>query len=143
MDFITLIVLAILGEAVWETLKMTWQEGKVSIDKIGALAISTIIVFGTGIDIISMVGIEMKWKSIGLILTAVLISRGATFIHELISRVSTIKSNNKYDKETIITTEGIVVQNGSVKQTIKEDSIINSVNGTISELTKDGFYVNK
>lgn len=91
MEFITLIVLAILGESVWETLKMTWQEGKASIDRIGALVVSIVITFGTGIDVMSMTGIEMKWKAVGLVLTSILISRGATFIHELINKVSDIK----------------------------------------------------
>ena len=35
MDLLTLFVLAILAESVWETLKMTWQKGKLCIDRIG------------------------------------------------------------------------------------------------------------
>lgn len=91
MELITLIVLASLGEAVWETLKMVWQDGKACVDRIGALVISIIITFGTGVDVMSILGIEMKWKAMGLVLTAILISRGATFTHEIISRISNIK----------------------------------------------------
>ena len=91
MEFLTLMVLAILAESVWETLKMTWQEGKASIDKIGALVVSIVITFGTGIDIMPMLGLSMKWGILGSILTAILISRGSNFIHELISKVSNVK----------------------------------------------------
>ena len=91
MEFLTLMVLAILAESVWETLKMTWQEGKASIDKIGALVVSIVITFGTGIDIMPMLGLSMKWGILGSILTATLISRGSNFIHELISKVSNVK----------------------------------------------------
>lgn len=112
MEFIILIVLAMLGESVWETLKMVWQDGKASVDRIGALVVSTVIVFGTGIDVISLVGIEMRWKTVGLILTAILISRGATFIHELISKLSTIKGEplKAYEFGTIIHDEGVKIK---------------------------------
>ena len=39
MEALQIIVLAFVVEAVWETLKMVWQDGKVSIDKIGALGV--------------------------------------------------------------------------------------------------------
>lgn len=94
MEFITLIILAMIGESVWETLKMVWQDGKACIDRIGALVVSIIIVFSTGIDVITMLGINIRWQAIGFILTAILISRGATFIHDLITKVSNVKINS-------------------------------------------------
>ena len=94
MGVITLVILATLAEAGWETLKMIWQDGKACVDRIGALVVSIIITFGTGVDVMSILGIEMKWKALGLVLTAILISRGSTFTHEIISRISNIKSDN-------------------------------------------------
>ena len=44
---IMLVVVAIIAESVWETLKMTWQDGKVKVDRVGALVVSMLIVFGT------------------------------------------------------------------------------------------------
>lgn len=116
MEFLTLIVLAILGEAVWETLKMVWQDGKASIDRMGALVISIVIVFGTGIDVISMIGIKMRWSFLGLILTAILISRGATFIHELITKVSNVKGApiKAHEYNTNLKSEGVTIQNGEL-----------------------------
>ena len=92
MEILILIVLAVVAESVWETLKMTWQEGKASIDKIGALVISIIITLGTNINIMPMLGLSIKWNLMGAVLTAILISRGSSFIHELVNKITTIKS---------------------------------------------------
>ncbi|MBU3107026.1 hypothetical protein [Clostridium gasigenes] len=46
---------------------------------------------------------KMQWGILGAILTAILISRGATFTHELISKVSNIKGETfKEDVKTTI-----------------------------------------
>ena len=39
MNLAQLLTLAFLVEALWETLKMTWQNGKLQMDRIGALAL--------------------------------------------------------------------------------------------------------
>lgn len=94
MDKLTyILVLAFLGEAVWETLKMTWQEGKVSIDRIGALAISILLAYATNIDIFALMGIGLSIPLIGVILTGVLISRGTNFVHDLITKLTQDKIN--------------------------------------------------
>jgi len=82
-----LIVLAMIGEAVWETLKMTWQQGKFSIDKIGALIIGLLIAIGTGLDLFELVQIPIAIPYLGLILTGVLLSRGANFVHDLLKKI--------------------------------------------------------
>ena len=43
MEFIQLIVVSILVEAIWDNCKMIWQNGKVSIDRIGALFFGILI----------------------------------------------------------------------------------------------------
>ena len=88
MDLLTLFVLAILAESVWETLKMTWQKGKLCIDRIGALIVSIIITFSTGFDILNCFNIPIKVPLIGMVLPAVLLSRGSNFIHDLIGKIS-------------------------------------------------------
>lgn len=91
MEFLTIIILAIVAESIWETLKMVWQDGKASIDKIGALVVALIITLGTRIDIMPLLGLSMQWGILGAILTAILISRGANFMHELLNRITNIK----------------------------------------------------
>lgn len=92
MELLTLIVLAMVAESIWETLKMVWQDGKASIDKIGALVVSLVVTLGTNINIMPLLGLSMKWHILGAILTAILISRGANFVHELLNRITNIKN---------------------------------------------------
>lgn len=94
MDKLTyILVLAFLGEAVWETLKMTWQAGKVSVDRIGALAISILLAYAANIDIFVIMGIRLSIPLVGVILTGVLISRGTNFIHDFISKLTQNKAS--------------------------------------------------
>lgn len=88
MNLLTIFVLAILAESIWETLKMTWQKGKLCIDRVGALVVSIIITFSTGFDILNCFNIPIKVPLIGMVLTAILLSRGSNFIHDLIVKIS-------------------------------------------------------
>lgn len=94
MDKLTyILVLAFLGEAIWETLKMTWQEGKVSIDRIGALVISILLAYTANLDIFALMGIALSLPILGTILTGILISRGTNFVHDLITKLTKNKIN--------------------------------------------------
>lgn len=104
---IMLVVIAIIAESVWETLKMTWQDGKVKIDRIGALVVSMLIVFGTRLDILALLEIETVIPFLGIILTGILISRGSNFIHDLLVRLN--NKNTDVEIETIIPSKTIEV----------------------------------
>ncbi|WP_238906583.1 MULTISPECIES: hypothetical protein [Clostridium] len=90
MELAKILILSIIGEAIWETLKMFWQEGKISKDRIGALVVCIIIVWSTDLDIMTTLGIPVRDKIIGILLTGILISRGSNFIHDLFSSVNNI-----------------------------------------------------
>ncbi|QLY78366.1 hypothetical protein [Clostridium intestinale] len=90
MELAKILILSIIGEAIWETLKMFWQEGKISKDRIGALVVCIIIVWSTDLDIMTTLGIPVKVKIIGIVLTGILISRGSNFVHDLFSSVNNI-----------------------------------------------------
>lgn len=104
---IMLVVVAIIAESVWETLKMTWQDGKVKVDRVGALVVSMLIVFGTRLDMLSLLGIETVIPFLGIILTGILISRGSNFIHDLLVRLN--NKNTDVEIETIIPSKTIEV----------------------------------
>ena len=86
-NIIILLVTSILVESIWETLKMTWQNGKLSIDRIGALVVGIVMALITKLDILDVLGIKCVIPIVGYILTGVLISRGANFMHDLIRKV--------------------------------------------------------
>lgn len=87
MSIVTIITIALLVEAIWETLKMVWQEGKISINTIGALIVGIAVSILAKIDIFAMQGISLSIPLIGWILTGILMSRGANFIHDLFNKL--------------------------------------------------------
>lgn len=95
MEVFGLIVISAIAEAVWETLKMTWQEGKASIDRMGALVIGIIIALATGVDILALVDMPAKVPGIGVVLTGILISRGSNFVHDLCASINNMHINSK------------------------------------------------
>lgn len=84
------IMLALIAESVWETLKMTWQEGKVSTDRIGALIVALVLCIGVKLDILALLGINTTMPLLGVILTGILISRGSNFIHDLLVKIGQV-----------------------------------------------------
>lgn len=91
MDFMQLIIVAILVEAIWENIKMVYQEGKLSMSMIGSLVISIIICVVANVDIFPVVGVSMSIPFIGSILTGIVVSRGANFVNDLFSKLKEVK----------------------------------------------------
>lgn len=87
MEFTQIVIGAALVEAVWETTKMTYQKGKVSGDRVGALIVGVgVAVFG-GLDACVAVGIPMGIPYLGAVLTGILLSRGSNFIHDILGAI--------------------------------------------------------
>ena len=100
MDLMGLVIVAMVGEAVWESFKMVWQQGKLNKDRLGALIVGLVISFSTGLDLLTLVGVPTtKIPFLGVFLTGVLISRGSNFMHDILSSMDNvhknIKNNNK------------------------------------------------
>jgi len=100
--FLIIFVVAAIIEAVWESLKkllaplVGWLDGHgVPADQLGALVVALLICFGLGskIDLFVMLGIPLEIAYLGVILTAVLLSRGSNFIHDLIGTLNGIRES--------------------------------------------------
>lgn len=89
MDLSQIVIGAALVEAVWETGKMTYQKGKVLADRVGALVVGVGVAVAGGLDACAAVGIPMAVPFLGSVLTGVLISRGANFVHDLLGTIQT------------------------------------------------------
>lgn len=87
MEYAQLIIIAILIEAIWENIKMIWQNGKLSIDMIGSLVLSILVCILTRADIFPILGIIIVVPFIGNVLTGIIVSRGANFIHDLFTKI--------------------------------------------------------
>lgn len=87
MEIAGLVIIAILVEAIWENLKMVWQNGKFNINMIGALVLGILICILAKVDIFELVGIGLYYKVMGYILTGIVVSRGANFVNDLFKRL--------------------------------------------------------
>ena len=87
MSIVTIVTVALLVEAIWETLKLVWQEGKLNVNTIGALIVGIGVSILAKIDIFAMQGINLSFPLIGWILTGILMSRGGNFIHDLFNKI--------------------------------------------------------
>lgn len=87
MSIVTIITIALLVEAIWETLKMVWQDGKANVNTIGALLVGVLISILAKLDIFAIQGISLSVPVVGYVLTGILLSRGANFIHDLFNKI--------------------------------------------------------
>ena len=89
--FFTLIVVAILSEAIWEILKnlIPNMNDKVwaYINLVGSLLVGILIAFIADVNIFALLGITLRWHIVGVVLTGILISRGSNYIHDLVGKL--------------------------------------------------------
>jgi len=87
MEITTLIVIAILVEAIWENCKMIWQENKINTNMLGSLILSIIVCCLTQVDIFRVLQINIIIPFAGNVLTGIIISRGANFVNDLFTKL--------------------------------------------------------
>lgn len=95
MNLSKFILIALIGEALWETSKLFWQQGKICTDRIGATVIGILLALITGLDLFETLAVPISIPVIGKVLTGLLISRGANFMHDIIGNMNTVYTNNK------------------------------------------------
>lgn len=87
MSIVTIVTVALLVEAIWETLKLVWKDGKANVNTIGALVVGILTAILAKLDIFAMQGISLSIPIVSYVLTGILISRGANFIHDLFNKI--------------------------------------------------------
>lgn len=77
-------MLALLGEAMVENLKIVYESGKFKVDGVVALATCCVITVCAQCNIFDLLELNFSIPIIGQLFTGVLISRGAEAFHEMI-----------------------------------------------------------
>lgn len=95
MDLSKLVIVALIGEALWETAKLFWQQGKFSTDRIGSVLIGVLLAVLTGLDLFQVIGIPINIPVVGEVLTGILVSRGANFMHDIIGSMNSVYTKSK------------------------------------------------
>lgn len=90
-----LVILAFLVEALVQTLKPIWQSENRTPEFFISLGTGLILSVGlnvlAGLDIFSMVGIPLSYPLVGVVCTGILLSRGASPVHDLIKSIGLLK----------------------------------------------------
>lgn len=94
MEYSQIIIVAILIEAIWENCKVVWQDNKFSLDKIGALVVSILVCIGVQANVFNLVGLNIVWPILPNVLTGILVSRGANFIHDIFEKINLKNKEN-------------------------------------------------
>ena len=93
MEGIVLIVtLSIIVEALIEYAKSIGKAivgggWKTAVTQIVAIVGAVILCFATGADLFAAIGLEFIWPWLGVVLTGVIISRGANYVSDFITRL--------------------------------------------------------
>ena len=90
--FLSLLVLSVLIETVWERakdlfLKVTSAELRKTINLIGTSLLGILFAFITDIDIFLILGFAEKFHFAGVLLTGILAGGGSNYIHVLMKRL--------------------------------------------------------
>lgn len=81
------LLLAVLVEAVWESVKLLWEKGRFNTNQFGAMCIALLFSITTDIRLLEAVGITVTIPLLDGICTGLLMSRGSNFVHTLLDWV--------------------------------------------------------
>jgi hypothetical protein len=88
-------MVALITEALWETIKLAKNPKGLNIDKIGVMLLGILIAVASGIDLFSITGTGLKVPFLGSVLTGLLISRGSNFVHDIMGSMGHVYQNQK------------------------------------------------
>lgn len=81
------LLLAVLVEAVWESVKLLWEKGRFNTNQFGAMCIALLFSIATDTRLLEAVGITVTIPLLDGICTGLLMSRGSNFVHMLLDWV--------------------------------------------------------
>lgn len=93
---VLVIVLAIIVEAVVEygkSIGKGFAEGqwKTAGLQLAAIAVAVVLCFAADVDVFAIIGLQFAWPWLGIVLTGVVISRGANYTSDFIQRLQGAK----------------------------------------------------
>ena len=94
------LVMAIVVEALIEyakTIGKAFLNGgwKVAVTQVAAISLGVLLCFMSGGDLFAVVDITFEWPWLGVLLTGVLISRGANYVSDFAKRLQGVKTKGE------------------------------------------------
>ena len=103
-DLVIIVVLAVISQAVVDQLKKAfkfhtgkWYKNKINIKIVISILISLILCISYNIDLLSLLGMTTFVPLIGEIVTAVIISSGASSVHNILSEFEDLRTAKKIE----------------------------------------------
>lgn len=94
MEAITsIVVMAFLIESVWQTLKMIWEKG-FDWKRAAIIGLSIVVCIAYGLDITALIEVTAEIPFVGMVLTGILVSRGANFVNDLFTKMYNLRKKD-------------------------------------------------
>lgn len=95
---VLIITMAIVVEALIEYAKSIGKafssgEWKTAVTQLVAIVVSVLLCVATGADLFVVVGIVFVWPWLGILLTGIIISRGANYVSDFVKRLQGAQKN--------------------------------------------------
>ena len=90
-NILSIIIIAIIAEALTETFLRLVKDRKFQWGYITALIVGQVVAFTTGYDIFKVLGVSVLIEGVGVVATGVLISRGSNFVSDLWGKINQAK----------------------------------------------------
>lgn len=95
---VLIITMAVVVEALIEYAKSIGKafssgEWKTAITQLVAIVVSVLLCVATGADLFAVVGIVFVWPWLGILLTGIIISRGANYVSDFVKRLQGAQKN--------------------------------------------------
>lgn len=97
---ILILITAIVVEALIEYVKTIGKAlvsggWKIAVTQLAAIALGVFLCLMTGSDLFTVLGIEFAWAWLGVILTGIIISRGANYVSDFIKCLQGVKQKGE------------------------------------------------
>lgn len=81
------VVIAIMAEALWETIKLVIPgDPPDQVDRAAVIVLAVFMCVATGADLFKVFGVILPWSS-GAFFSGILCSRGANYLHDLVKKL--------------------------------------------------------
>lgn len=97
-ELITIVILAIIAQSVVDQLKRAikfhkgkYYREKINLKVITSMVVSVVLCLSYRVDLLVLLGLSTSLPIIGQLVTAIIISGGAVYVHDLISKFNALK----------------------------------------------------
>lgn len=101
-ELITIVILAIIAQSVVDQLKRAikfhkgkYYREKINLKVITSMVVSVVLCLSYRVDLLVLLGLSTSLPIIGQLVTAIIISAGASGVNDLISKLNELKGNKK------------------------------------------------